>query len=298
MPPRYSADAYSSQYVNGSPQSNGYEGTASPAWQRNANQQKASGGTPKAVGAQSFGQAADEWRKVLTGYMRPSGNMTAAGRPAPPIAPQTLPAPYTASGIPPRGVGPEQWDGRPQPISSPAAPPPVDPAPPQFVPPGGSQLERFDYGSYTRPGDPQLIGNGNLDYGRPGGGMPPGRPPVDPAPPQWPAAPPGLPPVDPAPPQWGGQSYEVAPSRPVMPPGPPQIDPRYAPPVLSDFGNRDRMPYANGGGVIPNTVFSPQRQPLPFHESEIPQRLQRVASQFFGGNVRQAQNYLAAKGIL
>lgn len=252
MPPRYSADAYSSQYVNSSPQSNGYQGAATPGWQRNANQQQSSSRMPKTTGAQSFGQAADEWRQVLTGYMRPSGNMTAAGRPAPSIEPQPAPAvPYTAGGIPPRGSDQGQWNGRApqQPIPSavriPPSAPPVDPAPPQW---GGPTS---------------------------GGAIPPYRPPVGPAPPQW-----GGPPDDGGPmiePQWGDP----------MPP-----------PIRSDIPIPPRESGPTFSALQPNTVMNYGRQPLPFHESEIPQRLQRVASQFFGGNVRQAQNYLIAKRIL
>lgn len=76
MPNRYSADPYSSQFVNGSPQSNGYAGMHQPSWAQNSNQQSSGRQAPKQLGAQSFGQAADEWRQVLTGYMRPSGNPT------------------------------------------------------------------------------------------------------------------------------------------------------------------------------------------------------------------------------
>lgn len=91
MPNRYSADPYTSQYPAGSPQANGYSGMQSPAYQRNVNQQSTGRGG-RSSGAQAFGQAADEWRQVLTGYMRPSGNPTRKAI-APPAATNYVPQP-------------------------------------------------------------------------------------------------------------------------------------------------------------------------------------------------------------
>lgn len=193
MPRNYSADPYSSQFIGGSPQSNGYNGSWTPASSRNANVESSRKRFGGSSGVRTFGEAADDWRQVLTGYMRPSGNAVGrAGRGGmqygePPIEPRELPVPYTGPvdyGIPggptrmppqyPTEPGPPQWGGSggpPQYVPPPQYPiepgppqmrapvnmPPPQyvppPGPPQFAPPTDLQPPRYD----NPPGPPQQL---------------------------------------------------------------------------------------------------------------------------------------------